>query len=121
MNICFIAGDKLLTSPLHGTILDGITRRSVLELARGLGLEVEQRALSVDEIFDGVARGQITEAFGTGTAVVISPVGQFTYRDRTVVVGDGKTTGAATQKIYDTLTGIQYGRLADPHGWVDLL
>jgi branched-chain amino acid aminotransferase len=121
MNICFIAGSKLVTSPLHGTILDGITRRSVLELARGLGLEVEQRALSVDDIFDGVASGQISEAFGTGTAVVISPVGQFTYRDRTVVVGDGKTAGPTTLKLYDTLTGIQYGRLPDPHGWVDLL
>jgi branched-chain amino acid aminotransferase len=121
MNICFISGDKLVTSPLHGTILDGITRRSVLDLARGLGLEVEQRAMSVDEIFDGVASGKISEAFGTGTAVVISPVGQFTYRDRTVAVGDGKTTGALTLKLYETLTGIQYGRLPDPHGWVDLL
>lgn len=121
MNICFIEGDKLVTSPLHGTILDGITRRSVIELARLNGLAIEERALSVDEIFDGVESGRITEAFGTGTAVVISPVGQFTYQDRTVVLGDGKTTGAVTQELYDTLTGIQYGRLPDPHGWVELL
>jgi len=121
MNICFVENNKLVTSPLHGTILDGITRRSVLELARYNGLEIEERALSVAEIFGGVEEGRITEAFGTGTAVVISPVGQFTYQDRTVVLGDGKTTGAVTQELYDTLTGIQYGRLPDPHGWVELL
>jgi branched-chain amino acid aminotransferase len=77
--------------------------------------------LSVDEIFAGAESGRITEAFGAGTAVVVSPVGQFTYRDRTVMLGDGKTTGEVTQKLYDTLTGIQCGQLPDPHGWVDLL
>jgi branched-chain amino acid aminotransferase len=121
MNLCFISDGKLVTSPLSGTILDGITRRSVLELARFNGIEVEERALSVDEIFAGVESGSITEAFGTGTAVVISPVGQFTYKDRTVVLGDGQTTGRVTQELYDTLTDIQYGRMPDPHGWVDLL
>lgn len=121
MNICFIYDGKLLTSPLAGTILDGITRRSILTLAKDLGMEVEQRALSVDEIFTGAESGRLSEAFGTGTAVVISPVGQFTYQERTVTLGDGKTTGEATRKLYDTLTGIQYGRVPDPHGWVDLL
>ena len=121
MNLCFVCDGKLVTSPLHGTILDGITRRSVIELARFNGLAIEERALSVDEIFAGVENGSITEAFGTGTAVVISPVGQFTYQDRTVVIGDGKTTGKVTQELYDTLTGIQYGCLPDPHGWVELL
>jgi len=121
MNICFVEDGKLVTSPLHGTILDGITRRSVIEIARYNGLAIEERALSVDEIFDGVESGRITEAFGTGTAVVISPVGQFTYKDRTVVLGDGKTTGGITQELYDTLTGIQYGRLPDTHGWVEFL
>jgi len=121
MNICFIYDGKLVTSPLAGTILDGITRRSILQLAKDAGLEVEQRALSVDEIFDGVKSGRLSEAFGTGTAVVVSPVGQFTYKDQTVLLGDGKTTGAVTRKLYDTLTGIQYGRLPDQHGWIDLL
>lgn len=121
MNMCFVINGRLITSPLHGTILDGITRRSVLTLAREMGVEVEERALTVDEIFEGVESGRLTEAFGTGTAVVISPVGQFTYRDRTVTIDDGKTTGELTQKLYDVLTGIQYGRLADPHGWVELL
>ena len=121
MNICFICDGKLVTSPLQGTILDGITRRSVMTLVRDMGMEIEERALSIDEIFDGAESGRITEAFGTGTAVVISPVGQFTYQDRTVVLGDGITTGKVTQKLYDTLTGIQYGQLPDPHGWIELL
>ena len=121
MNICFLLDGKLVTSPLHGTILDGITRRSVLTLAREMGVEIEERALSIDEVLDGAQSGRLTEAFGTGTAVVISPVGQFTYRDRTVKLGDGTTTGPLTQKLYDTLTGIQYGRLPDSHGWVELL
>jgi branched-chain amino acid aminotransferase len=121
MNICFIYDGKLVTSPLAGTILDGITRRSILALAKDMGVEIEQRALSVDEIFAGAKSGRLSEAFGTGTAVVISPVGQFTYQDRVAVLGDGKTTGEVTRKLYDTLTGIQYGRLPDPHGWVDLL
>lgn len=118
MNMCFIVDGKLVTSPLHGTILDGITRRSILSLARNMGLEVEERALSVNDIFAGIESGRLTEAFGTGTAVVVSPVGQFTYQEKTVVLGDGKTTGEITRKLYDTLTGIQYGRLADPEGWV---
>ncbi len=121
MNICFIYDGKLVTSPLAGTILDGITRRSILTLAKDLGIEVEQRALSVDEIFAGAENGRLSEAFGTGTAVVISPVGQFTYQERTATLGDGKTTGDLTRKLYDTLTGIQYGRVPDPHGWVDSL
>ncbi|PLX84957.1 MAG: branched chain amino acid aminotransferase [Desulfuromonas sp.] len=121
MNICFLYDGKLVTSPLHGTILDGITRRSVLALAREMGREVEERALSIDEIFAGAESGRLTEAFGTGTAVVVSPIGQFTYRDKTVVLGDGKTTGEFTKKLYDTLTDIQYGRVPDPHGWVETL
>lgn len=121
MNICFIYDGNLITSPLSGTILDGITRRSVLTLAREMGLEVQERALSVDEIFEGAESGRLAEAFGVGTAVVVSPIGQFTYRDRTVKIGDGQTTGPLTQKLYDTLTGIQFGRLPDPHGWIELL
>lgn len=121
MNICFVYDGKLITSPLHGTILDGITRRSILELARQMGVQVEERALSVDEIMDGVENGRLTESFGTGTAVVVSSVGQFTYGDRTVMLGDGKSPGVLTSKLYATLTGIQTGRLADERGWVTLL
>ncbi len=120
MNICFLYDGKVVTSPLKGTILDGITRRSVLTLIRELGLEIEERALSVDEIIEGAATGRLKEAFGTGTAAVVSPVGQFTYRDQTVTVGDGNT-GELTMKLYQTLTGIQYGKIADRHNWVDVL
>lgn len=120
MNMCFVIDGKVVTSPLRGTILDGVTRRSILALVRDLGVEVEERALSIDEIFDGIASGRLTEAFGTGTAAVVSPVGQFTYRERTATLGDGQV-GTFTLKLYDTLTGIQYGRLPDPHGWVEVL
>jgi branched-chain amino acid aminotransferase len=121
MNICFLYDGKVVTSPLKGTILDGITRRSILTLVREMGYEIEERSLSIDEILDGVASGRLTEAFGTGTAAVVSPVGQFTYRDRTVTLGDGQTTGPLTRKLFETLTGIQYGKLPDPHGWVEVL
>lgn len=120
MNMIFLYDDKIVTSPLQGTVLDGITRRSVLSLVREVGLEVEERALTVDEVLDGVETGRLKEAFGAGTAVVISPVSQFTYKDRTVVLNGGQT-GELTQKLYDTLTGIQYGKLPDTHGWVDVL
>ena len=119
-NICFLYDGKVVTSPLKGTILDGITRRSVLALVKDFGLTIEERALSIDEILDGVRSGRLTEAFGTGTAAVVSPVGQFTYRDRTVTFGDGKSIGALTMKLYQTLTGIQNGRVADQHGWNEI-
>jgi branched-chain amino acid aminotransferase len=120
MNICFLYDGKVITSPLKGTILDGITRRSILALVKEMGLEIEERALAVDEILDGAANGRLVEAFGTGTAAVVSPVGQFTFRDRTVTLGGGKA-GKLTLKLYETLTGIQYGRLPDPHGWVEFV
>jgi len=120
MNMLFVVDGRIVTSPLKGTVLDGITRRSVLTLAREMGLEVEERALTVDEVLDGVESGRISEAFGTGTAVVISPVAQFTYKGRTVMLNGGKT-GKITQQLYDALTGIQYGRRDDPHGWVETL
>lgn len=120
MNMCFVVDGKVMTSPLRGTILDGVTRRSILALVRDMGVQVEERALSVDEIFEAIAGGRMTEAFGTGTAAVVSPVGQFTYRDRTATLGNGQA-GAFTMKLYETLTGIQYGRIPDQHGWVELL
>jgi branched-chain amino acid aminotransferase len=120
MNICFLYDGKVVTSPLKGTILDGITRRSILALVKEMGLEIEERALAVDEILDGAANGRLAEAFGTGTAAVVSPVGHFTFRDRTVTLSGGKA-GKLTLKLYETLTGIQYGRLPDPHGWVEFI
>lgn len=120
MNICFLYDGKLVTSPLSGSILDGITRRSILTLVRDFGYTVEERALSIDEILEGAQNGRLTEAFGTGTAAVVSPVGQFTYQGKDIQLGNGKA-GELTMKLYDTLTGIQYGRLEDSHHWVEML
>ncbi len=118
MNICFLYDGKVVTSPLKGTILDGITRRSILTLVSEEGIEIEERALSVDEILDGVESGRLSEAFGTGTAAVVSPVGQFTCGSRTVKLAGA---GELTLKLYNRLTGIQYGKLPDPHGWVETI
>lgn len=120
MNMLFVYDDKIITSPLKGTVLDGITRRSALTLLREMGYTIEERALSVDEVMEGAESGRLKEAFGTGTAVVISPVGSFCYRDQCAEVGNGQP-GDLTMKLYQTLTGIQYGRLPDPHGWITTL
>ncbi len=117
MNMLFLYDGKIITSPLRGTVLDGITRRSTLSLLQEMGYEIEDRALSVDEVMDGTENGRLKEAFGTGTAVVISPVGSFCYRDRCVQLGDGKP-GELTMKLYNKLTGIQYGQQPDTHGWI---
>lgn len=120
MNMLFLYDGKIVTSPLHGTVLDGITRRSALTLCREMGYEIEERALSVDEVMEGVENGRLTEAFGTGTAVVISPVGTFCYKGECVSF-KGDEPGELTMKLYKALTDIQYGRQADPHNWVTIL
>ncbi len=120
MNMLFLYDGKIVTSPLHGTVLDGITRRSALTLLQEMGYEIEERALSVDEVMEGARSGRLQEAFGTGTAVVISPVGSFCYQDECVQLGDGNP-GELTMKLYDKLTGIQYGREPDNHNWITLL
>jgi branched-chain amino acid aminotransferase len=120
MNMLFVYDGKIITSPLKGTVLDGITRRSTLALAEELGYQIEERALSVDEILEGTKNGRLSEAFGTGTAVVISPVGSFCYKDHCVQVGDG-TPGKLTMELYNKLTGVQYGKEEDKYGWVTIL
>jgi len=120
MNMLFLYDDKIITSPLKGTVLDGITRRSALKLLAEMGYEIEERALTVDEVMEGAQNGRLKEAFGTGTAVVISPVGSFCYQDRCVQLGDGEP-GELTMKLYNRLTDIQYGRQPDPHSWITTL
>lgn len=120
MNICFVVDGKVVTSPLSGTILDGITRRSVLTLLKDLGVEAEERALSIEEVLATAENGRMSEAFGTGTAAVVSPVGQFTFHHHTATVGNGQI-GPLTLKLYEQLTGIQYGRIADRYGWVEFI
>ena len=116
MNIFFLIDDELVTAPLAGTILPGVTRDSVLKLTRDWGMRVSERKLSIDEVMDAAQSGRLKESFGAGTAAVISPVGSLTYKDKTVTVTGGKV-GPLAKKLYDTITGIQYGKLKDPYGW----
>ena len=120
MNMMFVIGGKLLTAPTQGSILPGITRMSILELAKDKGLEVEVRPISVDELFKAYEEGTFTEAFGTGTAAVISPVGLLEYHGKTMVLNNGQI-GPVAQDMYDTLVGIQRGERPDPHNWIDRL
>ena len=117
MNMMFVIDGKIVTPMLNGSILPGITRDSVLKLARQLGYETEERRVSIDEVMDGLRSGRVSEAFGTGTAAVISPVGVLGWKDEKHVIGDG-SIGPVAQKLYDTLTGIQTGHVADENGWV---
>lgn len=118
MNIMFRIGDELITPPLNqGTILEGVTRDSVLQLAREWGMHVSERLITIDEILDAHRSGELKEAFGTGTAAVISPVGQLTYKGEDFIINDMKI-GSYAQKFYDEITAIQYGEKADEHGWI---
>lgn len=117
-NIFLVFEDKtLVTPPLEGTILPGITRRSILTLASNLDLQVEVRRVTVDELLEGLKSGAITEIFATGTAAVITAIGEIGWKGERLDVGDGKT-GRQTQRLYDMLTGIQYGAQPDPFGWM---
>ncbi len=116
MNIFFKIDGKIVTPMLNGSILPGITRNSVLELCRSWGMDVEERKISVDELLEAQKSGKLEECFGTGTAAVISPVGKLRYKDDVMVIGGGEI-GPVSQKIYDTVTGIQLGKLEDPFGW----
>jgi branched-chain amino acid aminotransferase len=119
MNIIFVIDDELITPPLtQGSILPGITRDSVLHLARHWGLKVSERSIGIREIHEAHKSGKLQEAFGTGTAAVISPVGEFVYRGESMVVND-RNIGPLAQKFYDTVTGIQYGELEDSFGWIE--
>jgi branched-chain amino acid aminotransferase len=118
MNMFFAYGNRIVTAPLEGSILNGVTRNSVIALAGELGFSVEEKRTDVDTIMADIRSGKITEAFGSGTAAVITPVGALCYRDETSTLGNGGV-GALTQKLYDTLTGIQTGIIADKFGWVN--
>ena len=117
MNVAFKLDGKVVTPALGGSILPGITRKSVIELLRYWGVTVEERKLGIRELMDAAESGKLEEAFGLGTAAVISPIGELYFEGKTVTVSDFKT-GPLTQKIYDELTAIQWGRKPDPFGWV---
>ena len=118
MNIFFVVGDEIVTAPLKGTILPGITRDSVIRICKHWGMKVSERPLNIDEIIKGIQAGTVKEVFGTGTAAVISPVGTIHVKGSDYTVGSGKT-GKLSSKLFDYLTGLQYGKLEDQFGWVD--
>ena len=118
MNIFFLINEEIVTPQLTGSILPGITRMSVLELGKHWGLKVSERRVSIDEILKGLKDGSVTEIFGSGTAAVISPVGVLSYKGEEYQLGNGET-GPITSRFYEQLTGIQYGKVADPFDWVE--
>ena len=119
MNILFkIAGEIVSPSPqIQTSILDGITRKSILELLRSRGQAVEERLVSLEELIEAAEKGTLEECWGCGTAAVVSPVGHLAYRDKIYEINGGKI-GSLTSELYDTLTGIQWGKRDDPFGWV---
>ncbi|WP_085522942.1 branched-chain amino acid aminotransferase [Tuberibacillus sp. Marseille-P3662] len=116
MNIFFKINGEVVTPALNGSILDGITRRSIIELLEEWDIPVVERRISIDELYQAYDECRLEEAFGTGTAAVISPIGELNGSERKVIINDGQT-GELSKKLYDTLTGIQTGRLEDSHGW----
>jgi branched-chain amino acid aminotransferase len=117
MNIFFVINDEIITPALSGSILSGITRDSVIQLAQMWGHPVSQRRISIDEVVNAHASGKLQEAFGSGTAAVISPVGEIKYKDQVMKVGNGGV-GSWAQKFFKAITDIQYGKADAPDGWI---
>lgn len=120
MNVMFKIDGEIVTPVLTGSILPGITRNSCITVLRDLGYKVSERLLSVDELMAAIEDGRLEEAWGCGTAAVVSPIGRLMYRDVEHVIG-GEKIGEVTQRLYDILTGIQWGLKEDTHGWVHKL
>lgn len=118
MNMVFVIDDEAITAPLTGSILPGITRDSVLRILKSWGIKVSERNLTIDDVIGAAKSGRLQEAFGTGTAAVISPVGQITYKGEDHVIAGGRM-GELSQRLYDEIVAIQYGEKEDPYGWVE--
>lgn len=118
MNILFVIDGKLVTPELNGSILPGITRRSCIELALSLGMDVEERKISIDELIEAGKTSRLSEVFGSGTAAVISPVGELKYADTIITINDNKI-GPVARLFYDTITGVQKGIIEDKLGWIE--
>ncbi|MBQ8210106.1 MAG: branched-chain amino acid aminotransferase [Clostridia bacterium] len=116
MNVFFVLDGEVVTPDLQGSILGGITRMSCLEILRSWGLNVSERRISIDEISKAYDEGKLLEAFGSGTAAVISPIGELKWGDKIMKLNNGEI-GEISQKLYDTLTGIQWGKIEGPEGW----
>lgn len=117
MNVMMKIDGEIITPMLSGSILPGITRKSIIELLKSKGYKVAERKISIDEIIDALKSGKMEEFWGCGTAAVVSPVGELYYEGETFVINDNKI-GETTQMLYDTLTDIQWGRAEDTFGWI---
>ena len=120
MNVMFKIDGKIVTPMLSGSILPGITRKSCIEVLKGKGYTVEERLLSIDELESAMKEGKLEEAWGCGTAAVVSPIGELCYKGEKFAVNNGKI-GEVTQSLYDTLTGIQWGKLEDTYKWTKIV
>jgi len=116
MNVFFIIDNEVITPALQGSILGGITRMSCIDILRSWGMKVTERRISIDEVAKAADEGRLNEAFGSGTAAVISPIGELKWGDKNMSINNGKI-GAVSQKLYDNLTGIQWGKIPDEFGW----
>lgn len=117
MNIFFVIDNNIVTPSLSGSILPGITRDSVIALAQKWGMNLIEKRISIDEVIDAHESGKLQEIFGTGTAAVISPVGELKYGEKIITIGDGKV-GPVAHKFFDAITDIQYGKIEDTMGWI---
>ena len=117
MNVMFKIDGEIVTPMLSGSILPGITRKSCIEVLKDNGYKVSERLISIDELEEAMENGTLEEAWGCGTAAVVSPIGELCYKGKKYAVNNGEI-GATTQFLYDTLTGIQWGKCEDPYGWV---
>ena len=118
MNIFFVAGKKLMTPALNDTILAGITRDSIVQLAKAMDLDVEETTLNIDKLAEGIKKGEVTEAFACGTAAVIIEIKNFLFDNGETLAVGGTSPGKVSSQLYDRLTGIQYGKYPDSFGWV---
>jgi len=118
MNIFFVIDDELISPALNGSILPGITRDSVLRLAKRWGMKISERKISIEEVFDTHASGALQEVFGSGTAAVISPVGEIKHGERKITICNGDV-GPIAGKFYKAITDIQYGNTEDSMGWIE--
>ena len=116
MNVMFKIGDEIVTPKLTGSILPGITRKSCIEVLKNQGYTVNERLLSLEELEKAMEDGTLEEAWGCGTAAVVSPIGELCYKDKKCIINNGKI-GKVTQELNDTLTGIQWGTMPDTYGW----
>lgn len=120
MNVMFRIGDEIVTPKLTGSVLPGITRKSCIEVLKNKGYTVSEKLLSIDELGEALDNSTLKEAWGCGTAAVVSPIGKLEYGDRTFVINNGEI-GALTQELYDILTGIQWGKTEDTYGWTTIV